>query len=271
MAENPLCGTLTETIGEIGACWQDARPKIIQALELIDEQLGCASDCDSVPCIGKVKEGTPTSLFVAKGFKGKLPDSILCPIVYIIRGCEVWIGVNKVGCGLEDGTGWCVLCSGPFGGVVRAQIVANAGLVQPTANALRNRFVSAIEFNEGISMVLVETGGLGTGYDAFQLLLPGTYVLDIRLNTKSQQTDDQTNIKMPIELWDLTTNTLIKAFPTPEFSGHAPALVPFHHMLRARVTIGGPHTYAMKMNGNPGVGIFSNISLGDEIYIEQVG
>jgi hypothetical protein len=136
-----------------------------------------------------------------------------------------------------------------------------------------NRKIDAIEWNDGIGLALLNSApaGLYVGNNSFSLLLPGTYLIDVRLSTLSTQSDSPTNLKIPAQIVDITTPGILKVLQTPEFSGNAPGIVPFNHFGRIKVQVITPRTFAVQMNGNPGVGITSNVCQGDEYFIQKIG
>lgn len=272
MPVDPTCDTLDQLLGNIGACWPDARGPIVSALTAIYNFLNCGQNGCGEGCIKDVGTGVDPSAFIAKGWPDGKPDIYTCPILWVITGCDVWVGVNKPDCDLASGAGWCKLCGAQSGAPITAQLRTNPGTVLPILNAYINRPISATEWNDGIGISLINSAPAGgmLGANAFTLLIPGTYLLDWRLSTLATQSDSPTNLRNLAQIYDLTNAVVLKDLQSAEISGNAPGIASFIHFGRVKVTVALPRTFSIRMNGNPGVGITSNSCQGDEVFITKI-
>lgn len=98
-----------QNITSLPACWSTARKRVLDAIVALRNQI-----CN-FPCTRTVPPGTLPADFVDEGFGGALPDDCACPILTIIEGCNVWMGVNDAGCNLGDGTDWFAVGLSPSG------------------------------------------------------------------------------------------------------------------------------------------------------------
>lgn len=271
---DPTCQDFDSFIGTIDACWPKGRGQIIAVLKQIFNYLNCENTgCNPGACIQDVGEGITPDRFILVGWGGKIPDPITCPILWAITGCDVYIGVNKPGCDLVGGTGWCRVCGNTAGEIFTAQLRTNVGTVLSTTNGTVNRKIDISEWDDGVGVVLLNSAPNGgyLGDNSFQLVAPGTYLIESQLAALITQSDSPTNMKVPAWIQDITTPGMLKDFGAPEFSGNAPSKAPVNHFGRIKVQVITPRTFAIQYNGNPGVGITSHICSGDEIRIQKIG
>lgn len=240
------CASIEDILGNGGLniCWPNARAQLNLALAAIFTKFGC----DQTACIQSVPEGTAFEDFLEEGWGGDPPDAEACPILWVTRGCEVFVGVNSPACNLAAGTGWIPVTSVPKKALIRRATsfletsnppAAGDRVTVTPALTWVKRPIGAVEFDTGINVSVVN--------DEFTLD-PGEYVIHVYTDTLTMQ---DSVISIGTQLYDVTNAVALQetssatGFP----AGVATQRNNFHQELTVRVSIIVDTTYQVRVEG----------------------
>ena len=267
MAFDPTCSELEAIINNFEACWDLARPQVLLFMKKLFEQMTCGSDCDSQPCIGRVKPGVDPTNFIAAAWNTSPPNNSTCPILWVIRGGEVWFVINDPLYWIGPFAGWTQL-SGPGISVANAefQLSTPSGTVIPYAGGYVIRPLLALDYNTGVPGVVLAA-------NTFKLD-PGTYVLDARLTTTAQFVLSSTLHSSISQLYNVTLAAVVA--PTSnwiqverETTNFQKPNHTFTHFLRRLITLVNPTTFRFE-TAFPVGGLDAVSCQRDEILIRQL-
>lgn len=147
------CDDIEALIARTPTCWDAAW--MAQMLQLVKVIGGCGGAPCTTPETVVVPNGTLTSEFIDVGWGGVRPSAAEHEILYVIRGCEVFLGVNNSECELESGFGWCPLCTGRVKQIAQLLKGTVVTLAQSTSyQPFPPSGEWTEEFNNGVSLAI---------------------------------------------------------------------------------------------------------------------
>lgn len=265
------CTEIDELLENPATCTADLLRQMKNVIRLLSNVAGCSGNCNTVNYV-YVPDGTLTSEFIDVGWDGVRPSAAVHPLLYVIRSCEVFIGVNNSLCDLESGFGWCALCT--------ARVKTFANLIYTPLDVLVNSGSFAprpyvgqwsIDFNNGVSLAVggqprLDTPMVNVPTHCFQLD-EGLYEIDVRVPTLLTGNISTDNGNIDIRLYDVTNSTPVVAQQRGKLQSVASVMGTF----KVAVNLTAPTIFRVdyRVTGITGTPVF-NSSTYDQIGIERI-